>query len=126
MLPAVVKQLQAGTFIPLCALDAHPHYFPVCVQMGFFADAGPLQVFVSNHLIPEDFEFESSHEPCYVTSDGEQKILPGAEVRLRIVGTRIDATEIVRNSGVPVLIIETPVHAAPFFMFMEGLLWDCK
>lgn len=65
-------------------------------QMGFFAEAGPLQVFVSNHLIPEAFEFNSTHEPCYVTADGEQKIAAAADVRLRIVGTRIDANEIVR------------------------------
>ncbi|GAB4822121.1 hypothetical protein N2152v2_009167 [Parachlorella kessleri] len=63
-------------------------------KMGFFAEAGPLQVFVSNHLIPEDFEFNTAHEPCYINSDGEQKIVPGSEVRLRIVGTRVDAHEI--------------------------------
>ena len=54
-----------------------------------------MQVFVSNHLIPEDFSFNTAHEPCYMTADGEQKIVPGSEVRLRIVGTRVDAHEIV-------------------------------
>lgn len=63
--------------------------------MGFFAEAGPLQVFVSNHLIPEEFEFSTAHEPCYQTADGDQKIVPGSEVRLRIVGTRVDASDIV-------------------------------
>ncbi|EFN54224.1 hypothetical protein CHLNCDRAFT_36106 [Chlorella variabilis] len=63
-------------------------------KMGFFAEAGPLQVFVSNHLIPEGFEFNTAHEPCYQTADGEQKIVPGSEVRLRIVGTRVDASDI--------------------------------
>ena len=63
--------------------------------MGFFAEAGPLQLFVSNHLIPEEFEFDTAQEPCYVTSEGDQKILPGCEVRLRVVGTRVDANEIV-------------------------------
>lgn len=63
-------------------------------KMGFFAEAGPLQVFVSNHLIPETFEFNTAHEPCYQTADGEQKIVPGSEVRLRIVGTRVDASDI--------------------------------
>mgnify|MGYP001110803006 CR=1 FL=1 len=67
------------------------------LQMGFFAEAGPLQVFVSNHLIPEDFEFNTAHEPCYINGDGEQKIVPGSEVRLRIVGTRVDAHEIVSH-----------------------------
>ena len=66
--------------------------------MGFFAEAGPLQVFVSNHLIPEDFEFSTAHEPCYTTADGDQKIVPGSEVRLRIVGTRVDASDIVSAS----------------------------
>ncbi|KAL6779762.1 RPB7 [Auxenochlorella protothecoides x Auxenochlorella symbiontica] len=63
-------------------------------KMGFFAEAGPLQVFVSNHLIPEAFEFSSIHEPCYATPDGEQRIAAASDVRLRIVGTRIDANEI--------------------------------
>lgn len=52
------------------------------------------QVFVSNHLIPESFEFNTAHEPCYLSADGEQKIVPGSEVRLRIVGTRVDASDI--------------------------------
>ena len=63
--------------------------------MGFFAEAGPLQIFVSNHLIPEEFEFESTQEPEYMTKDGDQKITTGCEVRIRIVGTRVDANEIV-------------------------------
>ena len=63
--------------------------------MGFFAEAGPLQVFVSNHLIPEDYEFNTAGEPAYVTADGEQKLETGCEVRLRIVGTRVDASDIV-------------------------------
>lgn len=65
--------------------------------MGIFAEAGPLNLFVSNHMIPEAFEFDTSHEPCYVTAEGDEKILPGCEVRLRIVGTRVDATEIVSS-----------------------------
>jgi DNA-directed RNA polymerase II subunit RPB7 len=67
--------------------------------MGFFSEAGPLQVFVSNHLIPEGFEFNTAHEPCYQTTDGDQKIVPGSEVRLRIVGTRVDASDIVSGAG---------------------------
>lgn len=106
--------------------------------MGFFAEAGPLQVFVSNHLIPESFEFNTgqclllsllwllrgcfvgapgsgqgnplqrahvcasasasiraAHDPCYQTGDGDQRIVAGSEVRLRIVGTRVDASDIV-------------------------------
>lgn len=113
-------------------------------------------MFVSNHLIPESFEFNTAHEPCYQvrrallclasagalrcaalsicscldggpaavprmevacagapwaphhalpppaslqTADGEQKIVPASEVRLRIVGTRVDASDIVSGAG---------------------------
>ncbi|EYU34942.1 hypothetical protein MIMGU_mgv1a020255mg, partial [Erythranthe guttata] len=46
-------------------------------KMGFFAEAGPVQIFVSNHLIPDDMEIQKE-----------------SEVRLKIIGTRVDATEI--------------------------------
>lgn len=67
------------------------------LQVGFFADAGPLQLFVSNHLIPEDFEFEATGEPAFVSGDQAVRVQAGAEVRLRIVGTRMDASEIVSS-----------------------------
>ncbi|KAK9825127.1 hypothetical protein WJX81_000931 [Elliptochloris bilobata] len=63
-------------------------------KVGFFADAGPLQLFVSNHLIPDDFDFVSTDEPAFVSADEEVRVQAGAEVRMRIVGTRMDATEI--------------------------------
>ncbi|KAG7669962.1 putative DNA-directed RNA polymerase II subunit RPB7 [Nannochloris sp. 'desiccata'] len=50
-------------------------------------------IFVSNHLIPEEFEFDSTNDPAYMTKEGE-KITTGCEVRLKIVGTRVDANEI--------------------------------
>jgi DNA-directed RNA polymerase II subunit RPB7 len=62
--------------------------------MGFFAEAGPLAVFVSNHLIPEEFEFDTGGEPCYASAADGRRLAPGAEVRLRVVGTRVDAREI--------------------------------
>ncbi|PIA56718.1 hypothetical protein AQUCO_00700816v1 [Aquilegia coerulea] len=63
-------------------------------KMGFFAEAGPVQIFVSNHLIPDDMEFQSGDVPNYTTSDGSVKIIKDSEVRLKIIGTRVDATEI--------------------------------
>ncbi|GLT28270.1 hypothetical protein SLA2020_032140 [Shorea laevis] len=39
-------------------------------KMGFFAEAGPVQIFVSNHLIPDDMKFQSGDIPNYTTSDG--------------------------------------------------------
>ncbi|KAI3894745.1 hypothetical protein MKX03_031567 [Papaver bracteatum] len=46
----------------------------------FFAEAGPVQIFVSNHV----------NIPNYTTSMDQD-----SEVRLKIIGTRVDATEIV-------------------------------
>ncbi|GKA09510.1 DNA-directed RNA polymerase II subunit RPB7 [Tanacetum coccineum] len=66
-------------------------------KMGFFAEAGPVQIFVSNHLIPDDMEFQSGDMPNYTTSDGSVKIQKDSEVRLKIIGTRVDATEIVKT-----------------------------
>lgn len=63
-------------------------------KMGFFAEAGPVQIFVSNHLIPDDMEFQAGDMPNYTTSDGSVKIQKDSEVRLKLIGTRIDATEI--------------------------------
>lgn len=63
-------------------------------KMGFFAEAGPLQIFVSNHLIPDDYDYSTAGDAAYVSSDESVRIQEGTEVRLRIVGTRIDATEI--------------------------------
>ncbi|BDA45053.1 DNA-directed RNA polymerase II subunit RPB7 [Coccomyxa sp. Obi] len=63
-------------------------------KVGFFADAGPLQLFISNHLIPEDFEYSATGEPAFVSTDEAVRVQAGAEVRLRIVGARMDASEI--------------------------------
>ncbi len=82
------------------------------MQVGFFADAGPLQLFVSNHLIPEDFSYDSANEPAFVSSDEAVRVQAGAEVRLRIVGTRVDADEIVRPSPpTPLQCLSPSLHA---------------
>ncbi|GAM18561.1 hypothetical protein SAMD00019534_017360 [Acytostelium subglobosum LB1] len=66
-------------------------------NLGFFAEAGPLSIFVSTHLIPADMQFDAqSANPCFVSEDGSTKISKDDEVRLQIKGTRVDATEIVR------------------------------
>jgi DNA-directed RNA polymerase II subunit RPB7 len=62
-------------------------------KMGFMTEVGPLQVFVSKHLIPTDMTFDGTEE-CYTNDDESVKITKDAEVRLKIVGTRVDASEI--------------------------------
>ncbi|KAL6217318.1 hypothetical protein ACLB2K_010535 [Fragaria x ananassa] len=63
-------------------------------KMGFFAEAGPVQIFVSNHLIPDDMEFQCGDMPNYTTSDGSVKIQRDSEVRLKIIGTQVECTQI--------------------------------
>ncbi|CAN6849480.1 unnamed protein product [Brassica oleracea] len=50
--------------------------------------------FQSLQLIPDDMEFQAGDMPNYTTSDGSVKIQKECEVRLKIIGTRVDATEI--------------------------------
>ena len=45
-------------------------------KMGFFAEVGPLNIFISNHLIPNDFKFEpNSMPPCYISEDQVKRSL---------------------------------------------------
>ncbi|KAK7695346.1 DNA-directed RNA polymerase II subunit [Cerrena zonata] len=62
-------------------------------NMGFFADVGPLTVFVSHQLIHPDMKFDPGSNPPSFASD-DQIIEKNTKVRLKIVGTRVDATEI--------------------------------
>ena len=63
-------------------------------KFGFFAEAGPMNLFVSNQLLADDMKFESTDENCYVSKDEAVKVLKNSEVRVRVVGMRIDAQEI--------------------------------
>nr|CCA20126.1 DNAdirected RNA polymerase II 19 kDa polypeptide pu [Albugo laibachii Nc14] len=64
-------------------------------QLGFFADVGPLQVFVSRHAMPTDLNNGYDHENnAWISDDREVEIRKGCGVRLRIMGVSIDVTEI--------------------------------
>nr|WCZ58419.1 RNA polymerase II subunit 7 [Paratrimastix eleionoma] len=63
-------------------------------KFGFFVFAGPLRVFITSKLTPPEFHFDSNaNPPCYINNDGA-KIQREEHVRIRIVGCRVDATEI--------------------------------
>lgn len=66
-------------------------------QLGFFADVGPLQVFVSRHAMPTDLNNGYDHENnAWISDDREVEIRKGCGVRLKIMGVSVDVTEIVR------------------------------
>lgn len=71
------------------------------VQHGFFAESGPLTIFVSHHLLPSDMKFDSSSEAW--RSEGlndEEEIIKDSPVRLKILGLKIEATTISATGSV--------------------------
>lgn len=62
-------------------------------ELGIFVDVGPLNIFISTHLIPADMSYNSSANPPAYQSD-DQIIEKGSRVRLKIVGTRSDVDKI--------------------------------
>lgn len=64
-------------------------------KVGIFTEIGPLSCFISRHSIPADMVFDaSSNPPAYKTDDEDVVIAQDDEIRLKIVGTRVDATDI--------------------------------
>ena len=57
-------------------------------------EAGPVQLFVSSKLMPSTLSFNGVGSPSYTNEDGSVQIGKGSSVRVRIVGTRIDTSEI--------------------------------
>ncbi|EWM24275.1 dna-directed rna polymerase ii 19 kda polypeptide [Nannochloropsis gaditana] len=58
-------------------------------DMGFFADAGPVQgIYVNKHQMPQDYGFDAQ-DNVWRTSDMEVEIRPGCGVRMRVVGVDI-------------------------------------
>ncbi|PWN21396.1 hypothetical protein BCV69DRAFT_169296 [Microstroma glucosiphilum] len=67
-------------------------------KLGFFAQMGPLQIFTSAHLLPVAYRFTPDANPAEFSPVGEgaqgTSVVKGRKVRLRIIGVRLDATEI--------------------------------
>ena len=64
-------------------------------KVGLFTEIGPLSCFISRHSIPADMSFDSnSNPPCYKTSEDDVVIQEDDAIRVKIVGTRVDASDI--------------------------------
>ncbi|VDK50361.1 unnamed protein product [Anisakis simplex] len=64
-------------------------------KVGIFCDIGPMSCFVSRHCIPPDMEFEpNANPPCYKTQDESVVIKQDDEIRVKLIGTRVDAADI--------------------------------
>lgn len=72
--------------------------FVFAFQNGFFAQAGPLEIFVSEKLMPSDLKFDAGVDgmPMYYSEEEEGvTIKTGEEVRIKIIGIRLAAETIV-------------------------------
>lgn len=82
---AVVWRPFRGETIDAVAVSVNVH--------GFFAHAGPLQIFVSSHSIPSNMKWDpNSTPPSY--HDDDDTITVGSHVRIKMVGTRSDIASI--------------------------------
>ena len=76
-------------------------------KMGFFAQAGPLELFVSTHLIPSEYAFSSIDEPCFVSDDsmvrGTQIFLtcPCSDTKIESLTTGIHPSPCARADADP-------------------------
>lgn len=59
-------------------------------QVGFFAEAGPLPLFVSSQLIPKEIKFDPNATPPQYTNNEDSVIEPGTHVRVKLIGTRAE------------------------------------
>ncbi|KAI0165972.1 RNA polymerase Rpb7-like domain-containing protein [Xylariaceae sp. FL1272] len=75
-------------------------------QHGFFAEAGPLRIFVSTHihdidracrilqLIPQEIRWDPNATPPQFTNNEDTTIEVGTHVRVKIMGTRAEVGEL--------------------------------
>ncbi|KXX75232.1 DNA-directed RNA polymerase II subunit rpb7 [Madurella mycetomatis] len=62
-------------------------------QHGFFAKAGPLSLFVSSHLMPDEIQWDPTAAPPQFTNNADWVIEPGTHVRAKIIGLRTEVGE---------------------------------
>ncbi|CAF9921015.1 MAG: hypothetical protein GOMPHAMPRED_002202 [Gomphillus americanus] len=63
-------------------------------HLGIFARVGPLSVFTSNHMMPSDIKWDANATPPQYTDHDTQIIEKGTNIRLKIVGMRVDGGSI--------------------------------
>jgi len=59
-------------------------------KMGFFAEVGALNCFVSKQCIPSDMPYDETANPPQFSDGNDQVIVRGAHVRMKLVGIRSD------------------------------------
>lgn len=62
-------------------------------KVGIFIRSGPLNSFISRHSIPPDMQFDTT-SISYKSEDETMVIQAASHVRYKVVGTRVDASDI--------------------------------
>lgn len=60
-------------------------------EHGIMCRTGPCEIFVSHLQMPEDIKFNHERGDCWVSDDETSTISDGTVVRLRVLGTVLDA-----------------------------------
>lgn len=64
-------------------------------KVGIYTEVGPMTCFISRYSIAGDMEFDpESNPPCYKSAEEDTLIQQDQEIRLKIVGTRVEANDI--------------------------------
>ena len=65
-----------------------------CVELGFFAYAGPIKVFVSRHQMPENMQegFDAVSE-SWISDDKNSEIAVNSRVRLQLIQVKLEDRE---------------------------------
>jgi DNA-directed RNA polymerase II subunit RPB7 len=59
------------------------------VNFGFYCKVGPLQIFVSRHMLPDDVKNFDHDRSSWISDDKEVEIRAGCGVRLRLMSVEI-------------------------------------
>lgn len=82
---AVVWRPFKGETVDAVVFSLNPH--------GFFANAGPLRLFVSSHMIPTGVKYDPNATPPQFTGEDNYRVEAGTHVRVKIMGTRSEVGE---------------------------------
>ncbi|KAG0802145.1 hypothetical protein G6F22_000542 [Rhizopus arrhizus] len=89
-----VSRLEKGKVLPGSGLAEFKVSYQAILFKPFKGEVLDGLVTTVNKLIPNEFKFDvNGNPPCYSSED--QVIQKDVRVRLKLVGTRVDATEIV-------------------------------
>ncbi|KAL1896588.1 DNA-directed RNA polymerase II subunit [Sporothrix stenoceras] len=82
---AVVWRPFKGETVDAVVYSVNPH--------GFFAQAGPLRLFVSSHMIPSQVKYDPNATPPQFADNEDYKVEAGTHIRVKIMGTRSEVGE---------------------------------